>query len=285
MLAQRLITAAVGLPIILGLILLGGAVYTVAAAVILALGALEFFAATDPEDMGTALTAAARPRLQQTVRPFYRQRPPGYAGAAAVALMVAAADRGFDEWTGALALAVATVFLLAILRGDPQAGLRDWIWIIAGVAYIGFLGSHLVLVRDLDDDGDWALLAVFATFATDTCSYFVGRAIGRVHIAGAISPGKTMEGYAAGLAGGFAAVLLLNRVTGLDASAGQIIPLALLLPPVAMIGDLAESLVKRGAGIKDTGELLPGHGGFLDRMDSVLFTAPLVYYFVLWAIL
>jgi len=284
MLAQRLITAAVGIPIILGLILLGGAVYTVAAGVILVCGALEFFAATDPEDLERARGAAERPRLPQMSRPLYRQRLPAYAGAAAVALMVAGADSGFDEWTGALALAVAVVFLIVILRGDPQAGLRDWIWISAGVAYVGFLGSHLVLVRDLDDDGYWALLAVFATFSTDTCSYFVGRAIGRVHVAGVISPGKTLEGYAAGLAGGFAAVLLLNWITGLDASAGEIIPLALLLPPVAMVGDLAESLVKRGAGVKDTGELLPGHGGFLDRMDSVLFTAPLVYYFVLWAI-
>ncbi len=285
MLAKRLITAAFGIPIILGLILLGGAVYTVAAGLILGLGALEFFAATDPEDLGRNRAAAERPRLQQAARPFYRQRLPAYAGAAGVALVVAGADRGFDEWTAALALTIAALFALVILRGDPQTGLRDWIWIMAGVAYVGFLGSHLVLLRGLDDDGDWALLAIFATFGTDTCSYFVGRAVGRTHVVGAISPGKTLEGYAAGLAGGFGAVLLLNWVTGLDASAGQIIPLALLLPPVAMMGDLAESLVKRGAGIKDTGELLPGHGGFLDRMDSLLFTTPLVYYFVLWAVL
>ena len=66
-----------------------------------------------------------------------------------------------------------------MLQGDAQTGLRDWLWVIGGVAYIGFLGAHLVLLRDIDDDGDWVLVAVFATFAADTAAYFIGRAFGR----------------------------------------------------------------------------------------------------------
>jgi phosphatidate cytidylyltransferase len=186
---------------------------------------------------------------------------------------------------GALALAVVLPIFPPILRGDAHSGYRDWIWIVSGIAYVGFLGSHLILLRQLDADGEWAIVAIFGTFSTDTAAYLVGRAIGRTHITPKISPGKTLEGSLAGIAAGIGGVLLLNWITGLRAEAAHIIPLAILIPIVAEIGDLAESLLKRGVGVKDTGRLVPGHGGFLDRLDSVLFTAPLVYYFVIWVIL
>ncbi|MBI2914045.1 MAG: phosphatidate cytidylyltransferase [Chloroflexi bacterium] len=304
MLAQRVATAIVGVPVILGLILWGGVAYSVAVAVILTIAALEFFAATDPQSQepgtrnkeqdASPLAERARPGrpgegeprsfFERTLYRLLRQRPPALLGAAAVALLVAGAHNGADWWSGALVLAVALTFVALILRGDVQAGLRDWLWIAGGLLYVGFLGSHLVFLRDLDGDGDWAIVAIFATFATDTAAYFVGRAIGRTHIVPAISPGKTLEGSLAGLAAGVAAVLFLNWVTGLREDALEIIPLALLLPIAAEIGDLAESLIKRGAGVKDAGQLVPGHGGLLDRLDSILFTVPLVYYFVIWVV-
>src|SRR3972149_2127267 len=152
------------------------------------------------------------------------------------------------------------------------------------LAALGRLGSHFVFLRDAPNGLDWLLLALFATFATDTCAYFVGQAIGRTKIAPAISPGKTLEGSLGGFAGGAAAVLLLNEV--LHAGAGaEIIPLALLLPLAGELGDLAESLIKRGAGVKDASHVIPGHGGFLDRLDSLLITVPLVYYYLTWIIL
>ena len=277
MLAQRVATALIGVPVILGLIAWGGVAYSLAVAAILTTAALEFFAATDPQ--------GGRSRLPRGLARLLQQRPPALLGAAAVALLVAAAHNGADWWTGSLVLAVALTFLALILRGDVQAGLRDWLWVSGGLLYVGFLGSHLIFLRDLDDEGQWAIVAIFATFATDTAAYFCGRAFGRTHIVPAISPGKTLEGSLAGVAGGVAAVLFLNWVTGLRADAVDIIPLAFLLPLAAEIGDLAESLVKRGAGVKDAGQLVPGHGGFLDRLDSILFTVPLVYYFVIWVIL
>jgi phosphatidate cytidylyltransferase len=280
MLLQRVITAIVGIPVILALILTGDTVFTAVVAAILALASLEFFSSTDPEN-----ALPGHPRLQVTTRRLHEQRAPAFLGAGAIVLLVVAVDVGFDEWSGALALSVAGAFLFLILRGDPQTGLRDWLWVIGGIAYVGFLGSHLIPLRNLGSDGDWALLAVFATFATDTCAYIAGRTSGRVHITPSISPGKTLEGSLAGLAGGFAAVLLLNWITGLDVDVLEILPLAILLPIIAMIGDLAESLIKRGGGVKDAGELVPGHGGILDRLDSVLFTAPLVYYYVIWTVL
>jgi phosphatidate cytidylyltransferase len=172
-----------------------------------------------------------------------------------------------------------------VLQGEPQSGLRDWLWVTGGIAYIGFLGAHLVLLRDLDGDGDWVIVSVFATFAADTAAYFIGRAFGRTQITPVISPGKTLEGSLAGLVAGFAALLLLVWLTGLDVDELELLPLAALLPAAAMIGDLAESLIKRGAGVKDASEMIPGHGGFLDRLDSILLTTPLVYYYVIWVIL
>jgi len=110
-------------------------------------------------------------------------------------------------------------------------------------------------------------------------AYFVGRAIGHRPLAPVISPKKTVEGFLGGYIAGFAVVVGLNYIMDLGVPAAQIVLLALLLPPVATVGDLAESAVKRAVGIKDASELIPGHGGFLDRLDSILFVFAAVYFF------
>jgi phosphatidate cytidylyltransferase len=282
MLLKRILSAAVGIPVIVVLILIGGVAYALAVAIILVLGSLEFYAATDPE---TSATSAVYPRLRRAAPTLFGQRMPAFAGCGGVVLLVAAAYDGLDELTGALAGLIAGIFLILILRHDAQNGLSDWLWIVGGLAYVGFLGAHLVLLRDLDDGRDWVFVAVFSTFVADTAAYFVGRALGRRQIAPAVSPGKTVEGGIAGVVAGFSAVFVIVWVTSLDVDELKLVPLALLLPAVAVVGDLGESLIKRGAGVKDTSDLVPGHGGFLDRLDSVLFTTPLVYYFVIWVVL
>ncbi|MCH8346099.1 MAG: phosphatidate cytidylyltransferase [Chloroflexi bacterium] len=272
MLPQRVAVSIVGIPVIIGLTLLGGPLFTIIAGFVLIVAALEFYAATDPTSAGS-----------QT-RHLLDQRPLALIGAAGIALLIAAADNGLDWWTRALALLVLLPFLPIILRGEAKTGLQDWLWMLGGLMYVGFLGSHLILLRDVANGSDWVLLALFATFATDTSAYFVGRLLGRTKIAPSISPGKTLEGALAGFAAGLATVLILNWA--LDIGAGlEIIPLAFLLPALAQFGDLAESLIKRGAGVKDASHAIPGHGGLLDRLDSVLFTAPLVYYYLTWIIL
>ncbi|HSP54551.1 MAG TPA: phosphatidate cytidylyltransferase [Dehalococcoidia bacterium] len=278
MLAQRVITAAVGIPIIAGVILLGGIVYAVVAAAILAIASLEYTAATDPLAGDSAGRTAPGPLT------LLHPRVPALLAAAAAALLAIAAREGFDEMTGALALGITLPFFLLILRGDPASGLRDWAWTVPAVAYVGFLGAHLVLLRELDDDGKWVFLAVLGTWATDTFAYFGGRAFGRHHPVPKISPGKTDEGFIIGYAGGFAAIMALDIALDLPLTTAQAAVLAVLFPAAAFVGDLAESLIKRGAQIKDTSELVPGHGGFLDRLDSILFTVPLVYYFVIWVV-
>ncbi len=278
MLAQRVATAVIGIPIIIAAILIGGLLYIVAVAAILTIAALEFFAATDPE--GRAQSEGQAPRA----RGMFNPRLPALVATGGILVMALVADEGLDYVTGALALSIAAVFLALVLQAEPETGLRDWTWTIAGIAYVGFLGSHLVLLRDIPDGEDWILLAVFATFATDTCAYFTGKLWGKTYITPRISAGKTLEGTIGGYAAGFVTVFLLEWFLDADMTLGETFLLAWIFPAVAMLGDLAESLVKRGGGVKDSSELVPGHGGLLDRLDSILFTVPLVYYFVIWVV-
>lgn len=274
MLPQRVAVSAVGIPIIVALTLIGGPLFALAALLVLALAALEFYAATDP-------SASADDGYH---RGLFDQRSYGLLGAAGVALLVLAADNGLDWWSRALAFAVVLPFVPLVARQETETGLRDWLWVVGGVLYVGFLGSHFILLRDAPNGRDWVLLALFATFATDTAAYFVGKLVGRTKLAPAISPGKTLEGSIGGFVCGAIAVIFFNWA--LDAGAGsEIVLLAVLLPLFAELGDLAESLIKRGAGVKDASHIIPGHGGVLDRLDSLLFTMLLVYYFLTWIVL
>jgi phosphatidate cytidylyltransferase len=166
------------------------------------------------------------------------------------------------------------------LAGDPRTGLQHWLWTAGGVLYVGWLGSHLVLLREAPDGRDWVFLVLFTTFATDTSSYFVGHVLGRRRLAPRVSPGKTLEGAIGGILFGLAAALLLNYFLGLRKE-----PSSCRWPAAAAgrrRGDLAESVLKRGMQIKDASALIPGHGGLMDRLDSVLFTSVVLYYYLLW---
>jgi phosphatidate cytidylyltransferase len=129
------------------------------------------------------------------------------------------------------------------------------------------------------------LLAVLTVWITDTGAYFVGKPLGRHKLAPHISPGKTWEGAAGGQLAGLIAVIGLTEAFGLDVDIVHVVALGLIVPTVAQIGDLAESALKRGLGVKDSSGLVPGHGGVLDRLDSLLFAAPTVYWYLRWLIL
>ncbi|GAF86347.1 unnamed protein product, partial [marine sediment metagenome] len=141
-------------------------------------------------------------------------------------------------------------------------------------------------LRGLDDGRNWVFFALFVTFASDTTAFFIGRALGRHKLAPGISPGKTWEGAIGGILGAIVVSLFftLNTPLILPLSWGQVILLGLLVSIFGQLGDLAESLFKRYTGVKDSGSVLPGHGGFLDRMDSVVFASAVVYYYVVWVI-
>jgi len=155
---------------------------------------------------------------------------------------------------------------------------------LLGVVWIGSGIGFLLLVRDIPEHGFWAVIAVmFTVFAADTAAFFVGRTLGRHKLAPAISPAKTWEGLVGGVVG---AMLVAFLILYKDRDEFLTIPETLLLGAVvalaSVFGDLFESAVKRDLGFKDSGRLLAAHGGMLDRIDALLFVAPVVYYFIVW---
>ncbi len=153
-----------------------------------------------------------------------------------------------------------------------------------GVVYIAAPMSYLISLRDLPSGGKWIILLFAVIWLNDTCAFAAGRAFGRTRLCPGISPKKTVEGAVAGLAGGMTAGYVLNSYFSLGSDAAEVLGLSLLIGVVGIIGDLAESLLKRSANVKDSGSIIPGHGGVLDRIDSLIFTIPLLYYYLIWRI-
>jgi phosphatidate cytidylyltransferase len=179
----------------------------------------------------------------------------------------------------------AFVFAFAVFglsEARPSATVSFGVTVL-GVAWVGAGLGCLLLVRDIPDHGFWAVMAVlFTVFAADTGAFFVGRALGRHKMAPAISPGKSWEGFVGGVA---AAVLVAFLVLYRDRHDFLTIPEALVLGAAlalaSVLGDLFESAVKRDLRVKDSGRLLGGHGGMLDRLDSLLWAGPTAYFVIL----
>lgn len=174
--------------------------------------------------------------------------------------------------------------ILLMLRPRKESFFASWVWTMAGILYVGWLLSYLVALR-LEVGRSWVFLAIFTTFGSDMAAFFVGRALGRHRLAPRISPGKTWEGAVAGVFGAIIASLIVVAVFSMPLSFGQAILLGLLVSIFGQIGDLLESLFKRRMGVKESGKLLPGHGGLLDRMDSVVFAGIVVYLFYIIVVL
>ena len=132
-------------------------------------------------------------------------------------------------------------------------------------------------------DGAWRMVLLLAIImAADTAAFFVGHAFGRRPLASQVSPGKTVEGAFGGLVGGVAGALAVRALGLPGLPLAHAVALGLGVAALGIVGDLDESLIKRWAGVKDSGELFPGHGGMLDRIDSLLFGAPVLYYYFLY---
>jgi phosphatidate cytidylyltransferase len=181
-----------------------------------------------------------------------------------------------------LGIAVSLVLLLG--RKQKQGAFTDWSWTFAEILYVGWLLGYLVALRGLDNGRSWVFLAIFVTFGSDSTAYFIGSSFGKHKLAPTISPKKTWEGAIGGMAGAAAVSLLFLCVKPVQLTSylnwWQLVIIALAISAVGLMGDLVESLFKRNTGVKDSGSIFPGHGGMLDRMDSIVFAVVLVYYIV-----
>ena len=180
---------------------------------------------------------------------------------------------------------IAVSLMVLLTRKQKQGAFTDWAWIFAGILYVGWLLSYLVALRGLDGGRSWVFLAIFATFGSDSAAYFVGKTIGKNKLAPVVSPNKTWEGSVGGLIGGSNCQFVLSfTYPGAAYRLSQLVAADycwLMISVFGQLGDLVESLFKRNAGVKDSGNIFPGHGGMLDRMDSIVFAVVVVYYVVI----
>jgi len=267
----RSLTALVGIPVLMGAVWLGAPWLTVLVVAAGVVGIWELYRMT-PANVGPL---------------------PVILGAAwVVALLCGAqAASGRDNFliiSGGVTAAgsfVSLLWFIAFYRGSSfPAG---FLYLILGPLYVGFLLAHALMLREMtgsDLDGavdlgrSWLLFAVLVTFATDTGAFLVGRTLGRHPMAPLISPNKTWEGSLGGFASAVAAALLLGLVFDLQIAPWQQALIGGVVGIVSQWGDLIESKLKRIADVKDAGSIIPGHGGLLDRLDSMLLALPAVYY-------
>jgi phosphatidate cytidylyltransferase len=252
---SRLLVVAVGLPVTLGFVYLGGWWLTLAALVIGLISLHEFYSMTRP------------------LRPLVLA---GYLGA--VLTLIGAQAGGFDWMVGGFATTLLFAFVLfgvAETRAPATVALAAT---VLGTAWIGLGLGYLILLRDIPDHGRLALFTVLlAVFAGDTAAYVTGRLVGHHRMAPTLSPGKTWEGLVAGTAVTiFVAFIALYKQDFL--SIPESILLGAVIAAAAPLGDLFESALKRDMNVKDTGRLLAGHGGMLDRIDALLFAGVASYY-------
>jgi phosphatidate cytidylyltransferase len=172
-----------------------------------------------------------------------------------------------------------------LFRSQDKVPTASWALTIAGGLYVGWLCAHAIRLRALPDGMAWTTLAVIVTWTGDTAAYFVGRGIGRHRLWPRLSPQKTWEGLLGGalvslLAGGAVGILAMKWFGAIGPGQGIIV--GILAAVVGPLGDLAISMMKRQVNVKDSSHIIPGHGGFLDRIDSLLLIVTTTYYYVLW---
>jgi len=260
-LASRVVVAVVLLPLVIGLVYLGG---------------WWLFA------LALASGLIALHELYLMARDL---RPLVLGGYLGFLLSLVGLELGGLAWMlgGLLATFVFAFVIFGLSDVRPSATASFGVTVLGVVWVAAGLGS-LLLIRDVSDDlGFWAVMAVlFSVFAADSAAFFVGRAVGRHKLAPAISPGKTWEGFVAGLAAGtLFAFVILYRDRDEFLTIPESLAFGAFIALASVAGDLFESSVKRDLQVKDSGRLLAGHGGMLDRLDALLFAGPAAYFTIL----
>ncbi|MGQ9454463.1 MAG: phosphatidate cytidylyltransferase [Armatimonadota bacterium] len=272
--AARIVTAVVGVPVAVALILWsGGLSFTIAVGLVALIGTGEFYSGV--RKMGA--------------------RPVEWAGFLAVIVFTLSAhlsDIGQCSVVSLFSLSVILILSLMVeLLRSRRAPVINIGATMFGAVYVGWLLSHIVSMHRIVGRvtvgslnftaGACLVMYVFlCTWTCDTLAYFVGKFYGRTKLAPRLSPAKTVEGFVAGLVGSVLAAVIFGALIKLPV--GHSLVLGLLFGLLGQLGDLSESAIKREIGIKDFGSLFPGHGGVLDRFDSLLFTGTAGYYYAIY---
>lgn len=191
------------------------------------------------------------------------------------------------HWEPAHSALLTSVAIITFSSGIFFKNVKDAIPNIAvtllGIFYIGWLYSYLIFIRALTEHGAYIFFLMLTIWANDIAAYLIGSWIGKVKLSPYISPKKTVEGAVSGLLVCVAAAVFFGKLAELTLLDSLF--LGLTVGIMAQVSDLVESLIKRDAGVKDSSNIIPGHGGVLDRMDSFILTAPIMYYYISWVIM
>jgi phosphatidate cytidylyltransferase len=265
-LTARLLTAAVGVPTAIVCSLLGGIPFLLAINLVIGFGLFEFYRMMEAKGIRPFKTVGVTAGL---VVSWYVYFQGGFYSSLFITLVLIA------------------IMVLELFRRNGDLAVFHISSTIFGVFYVAWLGSHIILLRQLGENlpgsdlgGMFVILAFALAWGTDTGAYFVGHAIGRRKLLPRVSPDKTLEGALGGVVVCLLVAFIAKASFAPFLGSHDALVLGVISPAMATFGDLVESLMKRDVKVKDTSRALPGHGGMLDRFDSVLFVAPLVYYYL-----
>ncbi len=257
----RLITALILLPVV---------------AIFVQLGGIIFFVGT----LFIALTAMWEFLRMMRLRGHHPNLP------IAVLVVLVGIFSLYLQRESLLVPALAFLFMASLIwqlfQAQSDAPVVDWAITLAGAGYIGVGLAHLWGLRLLDNGAAWVWVALFSTWGADTFAYFVGRTFGKHKFFPRLSPKKTWEGVMGGFLGGIVGGVLVSLFTII--SIPHAVAIGIIVALLDPFGDLSISMMKRYAGVKDSSHLFPGHGGMLDRTDSVFFAVVLVYYYAIWIV-
>ncbi len=263
MLRERVLTAIIGLPLLIAAVWFGAPWFSILIVAAVILGIIEFY---------RLVTLA-------------NSKPFAFIGIAWSVLLLLTPYCPFVQCTSlvmTVGISISLFWLLA--KSSDSTAFSNWAWTVGGVLYIGWMATYWIYLRDLESGMLWTFWTLFTVFASDIGAFFVGRTWGKHAMAPVISPKKTWEGAFGGLFSSILVSIVFGIAFSLPLTWWQLGLFGTGINILAQIGDLIESLLKRNTHVKNASNLLPGHGGMLDRLDSLLLSGAFVYYVILFFI-